>query len=58
MDILTSHHMLLHILAAAGSMDHFEMCVLGPICSGCIGHIALDKLVFAWLLCPGECGIR
>jgi len=34
MDILTSYHKLLHILAAAGFTDHLSMCILGDIVGG------------------------
>jgi hypothetical protein len=42
MDVLTSHCMLLHILAAFSHMDHFKISVLGNIIGLCIGSVIVD----------------
>jgi len=51
MDLLTSNYTLLVSLAASSLMDDFEMYILGRIFSGCIGCIAVDWLVSAFLQC-------
>jgi len=46
--------MLLFIVAASGLTDDFQISILGPICGGFIGSIAVDELVSALLLCASE----
>jgi hypothetical protein len=56
MDILTSNFMLLLVIAASSVVEDFSMCVLGHIFDGCIGTIAVKKVLFALLLRMDNCG--
>jgi hypothetical protein len=50
MEILSSNYMLLVIRAASSLMDNFSMGILRHVFGGCIGSLAVDYLVPAFLL--------
>jgi hypothetical protein len=46
--------MLLLIRAASSLTDDFSMCILGYVFGGCIGSLAVDQLMPAFLLCADK----
>jgi hypothetical protein len=50
MEILSSNYMLLLIRAASSLTENVSMGILGHVFGGCIGRLAVDYLVPAFLL--------